>query len=396
MFLPLVQRRNPDLIDCAIDLHRTGQIPPDTYVIDLDTVTANASAIASAARKAGLTPWFVVKQIGRNPVVAKAIAGHIPSAAAIDVREAVGLVRAGVALGNVGHLVQIPTRDLGRVLEHRPEFVTVYDIENLDAVAHAARDAGIIQRILLRIAGEPDEVYPGQEGGFEPDDVLAAVETAAHLESVQIAGVTGFPTVLHVPGTGPNVTRTGYRVVSAGETLRHVGIDPIVDMPSHSCITIMDQLAGLGATHIEPGHALVGTVPLAVEADLVERPAYVYISEIAQNSPRRTAIFGGGFYSRGHALNALIDVGCDDGRRCTVPATIEPLPSENIDYYRTLHLAADASCRVGDTVVMAFRTQIFVTRSLVAVVQGLASHSPVLVGLWDSQGHQVDDHGGTL
>ena len=49
MFLDVIRRRNPRLIEQAIALHQFGQLPANTYVIDLDAVEANARAIAVKA-----------------------------------------------------------------------------------------------------------------------------------------------------------------------------------------------------------------------------------------------------------------------------------------------------------------------------------------------------------
>ncbi len=78
MFLDTVLARNPRLIDCAADLHRTGAVEPDTYVLDLDAVEANAALLAKAARRQRLGLWFVAKQIGRNPELVRAWPGISP------------------------------------------------------------------------------------------------------------------------------------------------------------------------------------------------------------------------------------------------------------------------------------------------------------------------------
>ena len=44
---------------------------------------------------------------------------------------------------------------------------------------------------------------------------------------------------------------------------------------------------------------------------------------------------------------------------------------------------------VGATVIGSFRTQIFVTRSDLAIVSGLQSGEPHLVGIYDSLGNKV-------
>ena len=132
-------------------------------------------------------------------------------------------------------------------------------------------------------------------------------------------------------------------------------------------------LAELGATHGEPGHALTGTTPLhAVDPAQPEKPAYVYVSEVAHTlDDGRPAVFGGGFYARSHIRGALLP---RTGKRLGV----QDAPPENIDYYRLLDAPADgADVRLGDTVLFAFRTQIFVTRSTVAVVSGLSLPAPL-------------------
>ena len=53
MFLDLIRRRNPQLIEQAIFLHQQGKLPANAYVIDLDAVEENARTIASEAAKFG-------------------------------------------------------------------------------------------------------------------------------------------------------------------------------------------------------------------------------------------------------------------------------------------------------------------------------------------------------
>ena len=43
MFLDLLQRRNGALVDAAMELHQAGELPANTFVLDLDAVTANAA-----------------------------------------------------------------------------------------------------------------------------------------------------------------------------------------------------------------------------------------------------------------------------------------------------------------------------------------------------------------
>ena len=45
---------------------------------------------------------------------------------------------------------------------------------------------------------------------------------------------------------------------------------------------------------------------------------------------------------------------------------------------------------MGDTVVMAFRFQIFVTRSDVVHIKGIQSGSEEIIGIYDSQGRKKE------
>ena len=48
MFLDVLRRRNPALVEAAIALHQAGRIPANCYVLDLDAVEDNARAFRSA------------------------------------------------------------------------------------------------------------------------------------------------------------------------------------------------------------------------------------------------------------------------------------------------------------------------------------------------------------
>lgn len=387
MFLDSLLARNPALIDAATDLHRRGAIPPDTYVMDLDAIEGNAALLAAEAERLGLDLWFVVKQLGRNPELIRAIARHIPKYAAIDPPEARTLHAAGARAGNLGHLVQIPHRALPEMLAWRPETVTVYDVANARAVSEAALRLGFVQDVMVRLEGAEGSVYPGQEGGVP----LAAIEEFAaaveRLPGVRIAGVTAFPCVLCDPVTGLPAPTPNFEIaLKARHILATRGHEDLkLSAPSATSVATLPLLAELGATHGEPGHSLTGTTPLhARDLGQPEQPAYVYVTEVAHTlADGRPAVFGGGFYARSHITSALLP-------RTGLRLPVQDAPAQNIDYYRLLDAPEpSADVRAGDTALLAFRTQIFVTRSTVAVVAGLSTGAPRLVGLYDAQGKAV-------
>lgn len=385
MFLDTVLARNPELAEAAAALHREGAIPPDTYVVDRDAVEANAELLAAEARRLGLGLWFVVKQLGRNPELVRTVARHLPKFAAIDAPEARTLHAAGARAGNIGHLVQIPRRALPEMLAWRPEAVTVFDLANARAVSEEAQQLGLVQDVLLRMAGPQGTVYPGQEGGIALEGLGTFASRAEELPGIRIAGVTGFPCLLCDPETGaqqPTPTFSLLRDARALLTDRgHSGLK--LSAPSATSVSALTLLAELGATHGEPGHALTGTTPLhAHDPHQPERPGYVYVTEVAHTlADGRPALHGGGFYPRACMKDALL-------HRTGLRLPVQDMPAENIDYYRLLSAPApgQAAVRAGDTAVLAFRTQMFVTRSNVAVVSGLSSGTPKLTALHDALG----------
>lgn len=385
MFLETASRRNPELVRLAIDLHRSGQIGPNTYVIDVDAVAANAEHLAREAARVGLSLYFMSKQINRNPVLVQQIAAFIPQAVAVDWDEALAVAAAGVSVGHLGHLVQPPESALDRLVDLSPEVVTVFSVAKALAIGAAAARRGRLQPILLRVAGEGDAFYPGQYGGFSMAELPGAMRRLLSAPGLKVQGVTSFPCLLYDQEQREAVPTSNMQaLIQAGELLRReFGMRSLqINAPSMTCCATLPLLAELGATHAEPGHALTGTTPIHADQDGPELPATVYVSEISHLYGGRAYCFGGGLYPRSRVQHAL--VGRDPAAMLRVP--VEPLPGDAIDYYGTLHPAPDQPVAVGDTVVSAFRMQMFTSRSYLALVSGGR-----LVGLFDSANRRVTD-----
>ena len=114
--------------------------------------------------------------------------------------------------------------------------------------------------------------------------------------------------------------------------------------------------------------------------DLPEKQCVVYLSEVSHNFGGKAYCYGGGFYRRGHMANALVGSGPGALR----PMGVTPPSLESIDY----HFELDNTAQVGESVIMAFRYQIFVTRSDVVLLSGVSGGDPRVVGVWDSLGNQ--------
>lgn len=385
MFLQTLMERNQPLAKLAINWQQEGVILPDTYLVDLDTITENALQIKQEADRYGIRNFFMLKQLGRNPLIAQTLTelGY-EGAVCVDFREALTLIASGVPLGNVGHLVQIPRAALQTILEARPQIVTVYTVEKAREISDVCTRLGLTQKLMLRVIGPNDLLYPGQYGGFALDQLNQAVSQIEALPHVEIGGVCSFPCFLY-DETARDILPTPNleTVLTAARLLRASGYqDLMVNTPSATCVRSIPKIAAAGGTHGEPGHGLTGTTPYhAAHSDAPERPAYVYVSEISHTLGDVSYCYGGGHYRRGHLQQALVGTRWEDAQ--LVPVT-RPDDS-SIDY----HFELQARCPVSAAAIMAFRTQFFVTRSQVAVVRGLASGHPQLAGLYSSEGERL-------
>ena len=391
MFIDLLRRRNPGLLRAAARFHQDGSIPPNTYVIDLDAVTRNATAIATEAARLSLTPFAMTKQIGRNPDASRAIAtGGIGRAVGVDLECAIAAATGGLSIGHLGHLVQIPKHRAAEAAALQPLYWTVFSETKAHEAGVAALASGRVQDVLLRIAAPGDRFYRGHEGGFDAEEVAAAADRVDAIPGVRFAGITTFPATLFDATTGtarstPNLAT----LTTALRTLERAGRTNVqVNAPGTTSVSILATLAEAGATQVEPGHGLTGTTPLHAAQDLVEEPAIAYVSEVSHLWNGDAYVFGGGLYVDpvlgGSTTTALFVA--PDADAATAPELRVDMPAADaIDYYATVPLA-DQPARPGDTVLFGFRPQVFVTRGLTAGISGLSTGTPRVAGIWSADG----------
>ncbi|WP_169950461.1 alanine racemase [Microbispora sp. H11081] len=390
MFVDATQRRNPKLIEATVELHRAGRIPSNCYVVDVDAVAANTRAVSAAASAHGLVTYQMTKQFGRNPVVAHAVArSGIEKVVAVDFEEARVLHRHGLRMGHLGHLVQVPFAELATAVAMEPEVVTVFGFEQAERLAEAARTAGREQAVLVRVVREGDVYYAAQKGGVPIDELVDVAKRIDALDGVRVAGVTSFPCVLFDEEARELRPTSNLTTIAEGaRMLRDAGMDAtIVNAPSASCSATVGMLAEHGATHVEPGSCLTGHTPLHAVTDQPEIPAMVYVSEVTHILGDTVFSLGGGFYPRSRARSALI---YGRGRDEPVTARVELDPAEAIDYYGNLYVDDLGALSVGDTVLYAFRSQVFVSRCFVAVLADVATE-PRLLGVFDRAGFPLGD-----
>lgn len=389
MFLDVLTRRNPRLIDAAITLHQRGELPANTYALDLDAIRANAATIAAAAAPLDLTVFAMTKQVGRNPDFCRAVIdGGIPASVNVDLECARATARAGMRIGHLGHLVQIPRAEADAAQALRPDYWTVFNLDKAHEAAAAARNAGREQAVLARIYAPDDQFYSGHEGGFPAADVIEVADAIDRIDGARFAGITTFPALLFDQATrSVSPTRNLTTLREAAEKLRAAGrTDLQINGPGTNSSAALPALADAGVTQVEPGHALTGTTPWHAKQDLPELPAVCYVSEISHLYQGRAYCFGGGMYVDPvfppYQLHAI--VGRDANATATLDATVPP-PSA-IDYYGQLDLTGQSQVGVGDTVVFGFRIQAFVTRAYTAGISGLDDGKPVVEGIWSADG----------
>lgn len=383
MFLDKTVERNGNLVEFAFDAHRQGLILPDSYIVDVDTFTSNASMILGAAREHGFSLFYMLKQLGRNPYLATILddMGY-DGAVVVDFREAAVMMDAGVRIGNVGHLVQIPDSMIGDVVSYGVDDITLYSLEKAARIDQEARRAGIVQNVLIRVTGEGDMIYSGQTAGFDIARLGDVVKALEGMGNLRIAGVTSFPCYLYDSVAG-DIMPTGNlkTVLEAAAMLESMGHgDLMVNTPSTTCTRTIAMMGELGGNCGEPGHGLTGTTPLHAVSDQAERPCVVYLSEVSHRFGGLTYAYGGGHYRRSHVTSALVGSSLESA----VKAHVVPPSDESIDY----HFGLETDAEVGQGVVMAFRYQIFVTRSDVVLVKGLSCGRPEIVGVYDALGRR--------
>ena len=394
MFLDVLMRRNPAFLEAAIALHQRGELPANAYALDLDAVRANAQVTRREADRLGLEVLAMTKQVGRAPGFLDALrAGGVDAAVAVDMTDARALARAGMPVGHLGHLVQVPAAEAGAAAALGPRNWTVFSGDKAAEAAAASSAAGRTQDLLARIHAPGDRFYSGHEGGFPAEDVVAVAERLDGLDGARFAGITTFPALLFDAG-GRDVRPTPNLATleRAAQRLRDAGSTGIrVNAPGTTSTAVLGLLADHGATQVEPGHGLTGTTPLHRFHDLPELPALCYVTEISHLHGGRAYAFGGGLYIDpvfdDYQVRALVAERPGLGDARMLDASIPPPAA--IDYYAQLDAGDAAPPRTGATVVFGFRAQAFVTRAYVVGIAGVATGSPAVAGIWTTDGREA-------
>lgn len=380
MFLNVTKRRNPELIKTGVMLHQGGSIPPNTYIVDVDILKENTTKLVKTATTHGLELYFMSKQLGRFPALANIIVeAGLKKAVAVDFDEGKILADHGIQIGHIGHLVQPGKYQWEEILSWKPEVVTIFSYERAKQLSDTAERLGIRQDVLIKVFSDEDKIYPGQEGGIHLHDLPPVIDKMMTLKGIKIVGVTAFPNLqINDAHTKMVPTPNLATLLKARDVLIDKGITvKQVNGPSGTSCETIPFLAEQGVTHGEPGHGLTGTTPLHAVRDLPEKPAMIYVSEVSHQYKNQYEVIAGGYYGRSNMEGTF--VGHDPETILSRYVKAYPHSPEAIDYYGAIETPKDFSIDIGDTAIFAFRTQIFVTRAHVALVEGIQSGNPRII-----------------
>ncbi|WP_288862786.1 alanine racemase [uncultured Sneathia sp.] len=375
LFLKRLLDTNKAFVDASLDLYKKGLILPDSYCIDVDMFLENAKNILNEAKKYNINLFYMLKQVGRNPYLAKKLEDlGYKGAVCVDFKEVEVMMKNNLKLCNIGHLVQIPKNMLSRVIEYGVEIITVYSYDMIKEISNIALSLNKTQDIMLRILDENSEIYPGQEAGFSVNEVKELIPKLKNLKGVKLNGITSFPCFLYSPDEKCiKETNNLFSVLEVNEFLKKQNLYvKHINLPSVSTVENIKKIYSYGGTDAEPGHALTGTTPLNIDSG-IEIPAYLYISEISHVFKNNSYFYGGGYYPRGHMKHGYID---------NKIVNVNNFNATNIDYY----LSLEGKYNIFDPIILCFRTQMFVTRSDIVLIEGIHSNNIHIVGIYNTQG----------
>ena len=160
-----------------------------------------------------------------------------------------------------------------------------------------------------------------------------------------------------------------------------------INAPGTTSSSVMRILKNKGATHIEPGHGFAGMTPLHVFENLPEIPAVLWVTEISH-------YYNGYFYAYGYGFGPdTLACGEYDVTGFTGNSPDNIFDSQLVvdDYYPAMDyiikLKDAKGVSVGDTVIFGFRQQISFTTSKVAIIKGIQTGKPELLGIYDRTGN---------
>lgn len=264
MFLKQLIKRNPKLIKTGVELHQKGLIPANSYILDIDAISKNARLMAEEGERCKLKVFAMTKQIGRNPVAIKAMTeAGIHAGVCVDMSDARPMADAGMKIGHLGHLVQVPFAETKAAADLKPMYWMVYNEEKAKAISRVIKEPNE-QKVMIRVYGEGDSFYHGHEAGFPVETVLETSKTIGKMPGLHFSGIATFPAQLYDRKTRKVAPTHNYEtLIKTADFLRNSGYRNLeVNAPGTTSSHLFKKLANDGVTQVEPGHGLTGTTPI--------------------------------------------------------------------------------------------------------------------------------------
>lgn len=368
---------NRKLIYQAVYFYKAGLINSDSFVVDYNNVIKNANYMLSEAKKKKIDLFFMCKQLGRNPYIAKELVNcGYKGAVAVDWREAYFYMKIGIPLMNVGYISQIPNTKLYDIMKYGVKYITIYSISKLDAINRIAECLGIVQEVMLHVYDKDDIIYPNQEGGVAIQDLNLFLKESNKYKNIKISAITSFPCFLYQKNRihkTPNLNTLKKAKEMIGSYIK-------IDAPSNNNVALMKQLESGEIDIMEPGHSFTGTTPFNIDffgEDDYEKISYLYITEVSHNYEEISLCFGGGSYFNSYLENALVISGNN-----YYFTKILSKKYNSIDYY----ISIEGSFEPGSIVIMCYRAQMFISRSDIVI---LNTDFCKLIGVFDGKGNKI-------
>ncbi len=236
---------------------------------------------------------------------------------------------------------------------------------------------------MPRVVDKDSFLYNSQQGGFDVEDLERLIDSVSKLNNVRFAGLTVFPAFLYDNDQKDIIPTINMQAMEkAIKITKEKGLENLlINLPSATCCQAIETIHKYGGNSGEPGHGLTATTPLHKETVQPEKTGYVYVSEISHTYKENSHCYGGGFYRRGGLQSALVGSSLENCKKVECSAA-----DNNIDY----HFKLKGIHQIGAGVIMCYRTQVFTTRSYVAVVKGLKDNKPELFGIYSSLGEKIE------
>ena len=324
-------------------------------MIDLDAVEANARALRAEADRHGLKLFAMTKQMGRNGSFCAALRrGGIDKAVAVDMECARACRRAGLEIGHIGHLVQVPRAEADAAASLVAGLLDGLQLREGGGGRCGGDDSGAAGRICWP-ASRPRATasIAATRAASKPPTCFAVADRLDDLAGGTLRRhhhVSGAPLRCGGARDQADAEPDDARKGPPKRWPARAGSGIEINAPGTTSSVAMQALADAGATQVEPGHGLTGTTPLHALEDLPELPAVVYVTEVSHLHHGEAYCFGGGLYIDpvfpDYQVKAVVAREPTSAERAL--RNVEIPPPAAIDYYGMIDTSSGAdpiACR---------------------------------------------------